>query len=65
MPGRPINPIVLDETSITENVDLEINVDDIQNLPATVKELRRYGLDLIPVERELDMFVIKQNDMAK
>lgn len=58
LPGKPLHPIVLDETGITGNVDLELQLNDIQNLPATAKELRRYGLDIIPVVRELEILVI-------
>lgn len=48
---------VIDETGYTENVDLTIS--DFTDLGNLKNELNRYGLDLIPSKRNLNMFVIK------
>lgn len=55
-------PIVIDETHYTGNIDLELHVKDIHNIPAVREALQHYGLDLIPVKRELEMFVLTEKD---
>lgn len=55
--GLPLLPIVVNETGIHYNVDLELAA-PLTNLPALRKELQRYGLGLVQASRELDMFVL-------
>jgi len=51
-----IKPIVIDSTQYNENIDIELmNITDFTTLS---KSLQIYGLDLIEVERELDMIVL-------
>jgi thiol-disulfide isomerase/thioredoxin len=59
---QPSHPIVLDETGYVGNVNWVLHGDNIQNLPGTARELHRYGFDIIPVERELEMLIITEND---
>lgn len=54
-------PIVLDETGITYNIDIAFNIPNIQNLSALNELLPSYGLKLIPVQREIEFLVIKEN----
>ncbi len=63
--GKPIKPVIIDETHYSGNIDLKLKVDDIQDIPAMRKALQSYGLDLVPVERELEMFVITENTILK
>lgn len=53
--------IVIDETNYANNVDLNINA-SFSNRNSLREELRRYDLDLIPVEREIEMFCFYQNN---
>jgi thiol-disulfide isomerase/thioredoxin len=55
-------PIVFDETGIPydKNVDLELKLGSFQNISTLRKELQRYGLDLVTVEREMEMCVISE-----
>jgi hypothetical protein len=57
--GMPLKPIIIDETNYTRHVDLELKT-SLDDLPALKKELQRHGLDLIQVERELEMFVLSE-----
>lgn len=55
------NPIVLDETGYSGPVDLELRA-PLTDLPALRRELQRYGLDLIPAVRKVEVFVLgKEN----
>jgi thiol-disulfide isomerase/thioredoxin len=55
----PGKPIILDETGFTGNIDIEIP-DSVMYNPFLLKEfLYKYGLSLIPVERQIEMFVLK------
>lgn len=58
IPGRPIVPIILNETGYTGNVDLELKGNNIHDISALRKSLQPYGLDLVQVKRELKMFVL-------
>lgn len=58
-PAKRPGPIVLDETGITNPLYLELSA-DLSNRPALRKDLARYGLDLIPTERDLDVFVLSE-----
>ncbi|SEM33325.1 hypothetical protein SAMN05216436_103234 [bacterium A37T11] len=55
--GDSARPI-LNETSYSDNLDIQLN-----NYPASLeslrKDLQRYGLDLIPEERIIDMLVLE------
>ena len=55
-------PIMVDETSYKDPVDLDLKIDSWKNIPALRKELHRYDLDLIEGMREVEMFVIKKNN---
>lgn len=48
---------VIDGTSITGKIDIEIPV-DINDLQAAKKFLRSHGFDLMETNRELDMFIL-------
>jgi hypothetical protein len=50
---------VIDETNYTGNIDLELDV-DLGNFHAIRKVLQQYDLDLREVEREIDVFVIRE-----
>lgn len=62
--GEPgIRVPVLDETGYTGHIDLELTA-SLGDLPALRKELRRYHLDLVPVEREINMLIIRDRQTA-
>lgn len=50
---------IIDETAYSGNIDITIN--NPRDIPSLKKELRRYGLDLVEVERELNMLVISDH----
>ena len=50
-------PLIIDGTGYTGNVDIEIS--EVKSLKQLKAELNKYDLDLIPTEKELLMFVIK------
>lgn len=54
-------PIVLDETGIRQNVDVEFPVAHLHDIPALRKDLLRLGLDIQPAIREVEMLVISDN----
>jgi len=51
---------IIDETNYNKPIDLKIKADP-KNVESVRAGLRNYGLDLIKVERELDMIVIKDS----
>ena len=55
-------PPVVDETGYTDPVDMQLDIQDWTDLPAVRKALQRYDLDLKQEKRELDVFVITEND---
>lgn len=57
VPGYPLRPIVVDETNYTRGVDIHLNA-PLDDLPGLKNELLRFGLDLIPVHRQLELLVI-------
>lgn len=57
-------PIVVDETGYSGPVDLTLHAPST-NLPALQKELRKYGLDLVPAQRELLVFVLTDQKTQK
>jgi thiol-disulfide isomerase/thioredoxin len=57
--GRPLVPIILDETRLTHPVDLQFQVPDIQDLSAMQKAFSNYGLQLIPTTRFIRVLVIR------
>lgn len=61
IPGRPVNPIVFDETGYKGLADIELSAHDIHDIQAVKRELEKYGLSLIPVEKELDMLVLSKS----
>jgi thiol-disulfide isomerase/thioredoxin len=56
----PDQLIILDETGFTGNADMEIPAAAMHNLILLHIVLRRYGLSLVPVEREIEMLVLKE-----
>lgn len=50
-------PFVIDQSDYQHPIDLDINArpDDLQGI---IKELNKYGLDLVKARREIDLFVI-------
>lgn len=63
--GQPIHPVVLDETGYTGPVDMSLPLKDVQDLPALRLALHSYGLDIVPVTRTLEMFVLSENETGK
>src|SRR5690606_18963813 len=59
-PGDPLYPVVVDEIHYKGNIDLDLQVESIHDIPAMRNALQPYGLDLIPVKRELKMFVLTE-----
>ncbi|MBX3242288.1 MAG: TlpA family protein disulfide reductase [Chitinophagaceae bacterium] len=55
--GTPIKLPIVDETGYTENVDIEVS--GVKDLASFKKELKKYDLDLLPAQRSLNMFVLK------
>lgn len=49
---------IVNSTNYTKGVDIEIAA-PLSNIPAVRQELRKYGLDLIETERELQMLILK------
>jgi thiol-disulfide isomerase/thioredoxin len=58
--GLPFKPIVLDETGITHNIDIELTA-PLTDIPQVKKQLRIYGLDLVPAHRQLEVFILTGN----
>jgi len=58
VPGEPLHPVVLDETGYSALIDMDITVTDIQDIPSMKIALKPYGLDIIPVIREVSMLII-------
>jgi hypothetical protein len=56
----PFRPVVIDETGYTKPVDIKLNV-SLDDFNVLKKELNKYGLDLIPVKRILDVFVLTES----
>src|SRR4030095_5445262 len=55
-------PIFLDETAINFNVDIEIPQSAFGDPAKLTRALATYGLRLIPVEREIDMFILTESN---
>jgi len=51
-------PLIVDNTDYTGNVSLEMEMKD-QTLPTLREALRKYDLDLVETEREIEMIVLK------
>ncbi|HTN36009.1 MAG TPA: hypothetical protein VL053_02985, partial [Arachidicoccus sp.] len=58
--GRPLVPIVLDETSDSSNMNISLRLKNIQDLPATSTALKKYGFKLEPALRKIKMLVIRE-----
>lgn len=54
---------VLDESNYNLPVDMEFN-SDMKDIKALQKKLNPYGFDLVEAERELEMFVLKEQDKS-
>lgn len=52
---------VVDETGISEPVDMELGISNYADIPGLRKALQRYDLDILPGTREMEMLVIKEN----
>lgn len=62
IPAQPLKPVVIDETGYTGMVDLNLPVDEVDNILRLSVALQKYGLDIIPVERVLPVFVITEKN---
>ncbi len=62
VPAYPLVPIIVDETHYSGNIDLILKVEDVHNIPRMQQALGHYGLNLIPVKRELEMLVLTENN---
>lgn len=55
------NPVILNETGYSGNVNIDLQIKKLQDIQSLKDALRHYGLDLIPVQREMDMLVISKS----
>ena len=62
VPGKPLRPVVLNETNITGLVSLQLHVNDIQDIPSVKILLHPYGLDIIKVTRTIPMLILSCKD---
>ena len=53
-------PFVLDETGYDLKVDIDLEISTSDDLERIRKALRKYDLDLLPVEKELEMLVLEE-----
>jgi hypothetical protein len=44
---------------------MSLPLKDVQDLPALRLALHSYGLDIVPVTRTLEMFVLSENETGK
>lgn len=51
-------PVIIDETGITHNISLSLSYKAMDDLPQLKKELLNYGMQLVPVEKEIEVFVL-------
>jgi hypothetical protein len=51
---------VIDETSFTENINIELPADPL-NIPLLQAALKRYGFDLVEENREIDFYILSEN----
>jgi hypothetical protein len=61
-------PLIINETKTNYRytIDLKLEIGkDIENITAWRKALNKYGLDLVPEEREMEMLVITENEVNK
>lgn len=58
----PEVPLIIDETGITEKIDISLVADLMRNLFATRAALQKHGLDLVTSEREVDILVLKDKE---
>lgn len=59
------NPPVIDETGYKGYLDLELKIDSWKDIPTVRHELNNYGLDLKEEVRELEVFVLTENNFIK
>lgn len=60
--GKPLQPIILDETGYAESVNLDLKCKDLYNMAELKMALLPYGLDIIPCKRLLPMLVLSKVD---
>jgi thiol-disulfide isomerase/thioredoxin len=58
--AKPFNTLVINETGYTGNVDISL-ISPLSDLGALSKEVKQFGLQLLPAQRELSMLVITEN----
>lgn len=60
-------PWVFDETGISRDfkVDIILKISSFKDIPALRKQLQHYGLDLVEVKREMEMYIIKEKEVKK
>jgi thiol-disulfide isomerase/thioredoxin len=60
-------PWVFDETGIPGDfkVDMTLRINSFKDIPALRKQLQRYGLDLLEVKREMEMYIIKEKEVKR
>lgn len=54
---------IIDETEYTGNIDIDIEA-KLNDLKAVKKELKRYGLDLVEEEREIEVLVLTEGNQV-
>lgn len=52
-------PLILDETNFEQNVNILLHIEDLRDLETLRKCLKKYGLDLIEVNRGIEFFVLQ------
>ena len=60
---REFLPLV-DETGYTGRVDIDLQMEDGIDLQTLRNRLKQYDLDIIPAKREVEMFVIRENNYS-
>lgn len=58
--GLNLLPLMIDETGYKEAIDLELMIDVKMPVSVLRTALRKYGLDLVSEDRELEMLIIKE-----
>lgn len=56
-----VNPIVIDETGYSQNVDIKLGAVDIKDMQAMQEALKPYGFKIIKGSKLLEMVVLKSN----
>lgn len=50
------------DTNISYNIDIELNLTDVGDIDTLTRQLRQYGLDLVKEEKETEVFVLSDDN---